>query len=249
LANAYAGKLIFVVASTIEFTESLTEVGRYQWVDARDMNRREIAALARSFGSADAWKREAALETTPAMIDHWKVPTEISVLKRVLEWFGIYVLVFGLTDLIGAAMDFLGLIPAELQSEGGDSVRSAALVLAGATCFWLAGKGLVYRRVSGTLFYGLLVGVIAIVTVSGEVLPKFIEDVYWLPGALLLLVVLNSWFGARAWLPVFSKLQSDEVGIKKSIDRSFRKKRVTFVMVSILIIVAYVVLILIAGLG
>ena len=50
-------------------------------------------------------------------------------------------LVFSLSGLIGAAMESLGCIPKELQSEGGDPVRSAWLVLAGATCFWLAGKG------------------------------------------------------------------------------------------------------------
>ena len=249
LANEHAGKIVFVVASTIEFTESLAEVGRYQWVDSRDMNRREIAALARSLGNTDACKREAALETTPAMIDQWKVPTGISALKRVLEWLGIYVLVFGLTDLIGAAMNILELIPTELQGEDGDSVRSAALVLAGVICFWLAEKGLVYRKVTSTQFYGLLVGIIVIVTVSGEALPKFTEDVYWLPGALMLLVVLNSWFNGRAWLPAFSKIQRDEVGIKQSIDRSFKKKRVLLVTVSVFIIVVFVVYTLIVGPG
>jgi hypothetical protein len=209
LARAHAGKLVFVVASTIEFTESLTEIGRYQWVDARDMDRREIAALARSLGDSDAWKREAALETTPAMIDRWKVPTEITVLKRVLEWFGIYVLVFSLTDLIGAAMESLDLIPENLKSDGGNVESSAWLVLIGATCFWLASRGLVY--------------------------------IWWLPGALLLLVVLNSWFGAWAWLPAFGKPHRDEVGIKQSIDRAFRRRRRALVAASVFMIVGMVV--------
>ena len=34
------------------------------------MNRGEIAALARSPGNTEAWKREAALDTTPAMIEN-----------------------------------------------------------------------------------------------------------------------------------------------------------------------------------
>jgi uncharacterized membrane protein (DUF441 family) len=243
LAEAYPGKLVFVVASTIEFTERLKEIGRYQWVDARDMDRREIAALVRSLGDEEAWKREAALETTPAMIDRWKVPTEITVLKRVLEWFGIYVLVFGLTDLIGAAMKSLGLI----ESTAGDGVRSSWLVLVGGVCFWLAGRGLVYRKVPGPVLYGLLVGTIGVVSVHGRVVMRFLESVWWLPGALLLLVVLSSWLGARAWLPAFGEAHRDEIGIKQSIDRAFRRKRIGVVIASVLAIVGMVVAMLIGS--
>ncbi|MGK0343465.1 MAG: uncharacterized membrane protein (DUF441 family) [Candidatus Azotimanducaceae bacterium] len=245
LANTHAGKLVFIVASTIEFSENLAEVGRYQWVDARDMNRLEVAALARSLGNEEAGTREAALETTPAMIDHWKVPTEITELKRVLEWLGILMLIFGLTDLIGATMTSLGIIPPDLQKEKVDSVRSAWLVIFGISCFWLASKGLVYRKVSGPMLYGLLCGIIVIVSLYGNMGMAFMKNIYWLPGSLLLVVVLNSWLGARAWLPAFSRQQHDEVGIKKSIERSFRKKRLMFVTVSVMIIVLYVVSVLI----
>ena len=241
LAQAHAGMLVFVVASTIEFSESLIEIGRYQWVDARDTDRREIAALARSLGDSDAWKREAALETTPAMIDRWKVPTAITVLKRVLEWFGIYLLVFSLTDLIGAAMESFDLIPENLKSDGGDAERSAWLALIGATCFWLASRGLVYRKVPGPLLYGLLVGMIAVVSLNGRVIMQGLKDIWWLPGALLLLVVLNSWLGAWAWLPAFGKPHRDEVGIKQSIDRVFRRRRIALVAALIFTIVGMVV--------
>jgi hypothetical protein len=209
------------------------------------MNRLEIAGLARSLGNEDTGMREAALETTPAMIDHWKVPTEITVLKRVLEWLGIFMLIFGLTDLVGAAMTSLGIIPPDLKGGEVDSVRSAFLVITGTTCFWQASKGLVYRKVSGPILYGLLCGIIMIVSQYGNMGMAFMKNVYWLPRALLLFVVLNSWLGARAWLPAFSGQQRDEVGIKKSIDRSFRKKRLIFVTVSVMIIVLYVVSVLI----
>jgi hypothetical protein len=241
LANKHAGNLVFVVTSTIEFTENLAEVGRYQWVDARDMNRLEIAGLARSLGNEDTGMREAALETTPAMIDHWKVPTEITVLKRVLEWLGIFMLIFGLTDLVGAIMTSFNLIPPDLKSAGSDSARSVWLTIAGTTCFWLASKGLVYRKVPGPILYGTLCGIIVIAFLYGNVGMAFMKNIYWLPGGLILLVVLNSWLGARAWLPAFSRSQPDEVGIKKSIDKAFRKKRFLFVIVPILIIVIAVV--------
>ena len=137
-------------------------------------------------------------------------------------------------------MIWLDFMTVEQGGEGGNAVRSTWLVIAGATCFWLASQGLVYRKVPGPIVYALVCATIVIVTRFGNVGLAFMESTRYLPGALLLLIVLNSWLGARAWLPEFSKPQHDEVGIKKSIDRSFRRKRRMFVMVCVLIIVVSV---------
>lgn len=101
MTHSYEGKLVFVVVSTIKFGDSLQKTtGRYQWVDAREMEKRDILGLAKSLGDKTAWKREAALESTPDKIDDMKMPAGIKLLRNLLVIFGIYVLIIGLTNLM-----------------------------------------------------------------------------------------------------------------------------------------------------
>jgi len=256
VTRAYAGKLVFVVVSTIEFKESLTETSRYQWVDARDGDQRDIIGLARSLGNVEAWKREAALETTPAMIDRWKVPSGITLLKRVMELFGIYVLVFGLTDLVGFVMRLFG-IPDKCDVSDVSVVRSIFLVVVGAACFRIAGRALVYRKVTAPVVYGFLWGSIFLVswlpevlkkkefeTVLpdflkewGTILPDFLNKPWWLAPAAVLPLLLYSVLSSHFWLPAVAKANPDEVGIKKSIDRTFKRRNVFIVSAWVIVIV------------
>jgi hypothetical protein len=242
VTRAYAGKLVFLVVSTIEFKENLAETGRYQWVDARDGDSRDIVGLARSLGEVQAWKREAALETTPAMIDSWKVPSGITVLKRMMELFGIYLLIFGLTDLIGFIMFKLDII----AENGGNEALSTFRVVLGATYFWLSGRALVYRKVAAPVLFGFLGVTFVLATwllfVPGaedwkaESISIWTEFWWLVPGVILTMLlysVLTSWF----WLPAFARTKPDEVGIKKSIDRAFKKRQVIIMSAWVIVIV------------
>ena len=256
VTRAYAGRLVFVVISTIEFKESLTETGRYQWVDARDGDRRDIIGLARSLGSVEAWKREAALETTPAMIDRWKVPSGITMLKWMTELFGIYVLVFGLTNLVGFVMCLFG-IPEDCDASVVNAVRSIFLVMVGAACFWATSRALVYRKVVAPVLYGFLVGSAILVGTLGTVLrlhtadgtaaggtqqaPLGLRGEWWFEPAVMLAVIvpmlLYSALSSHFWLPAAAGTHPDEVGIKKSIDRAFKKRNAIILAGWVIVIV------------
>ena len=247
LTRSHAGQLAFVVVSTIEFSDTLTETGRYQWVDARDGDRLDIIGLARSLAAVDAWKREAALETNPAMIDRWKVPAGITVLKRAMELFAIYVLVFGLTDLVGFVMQLLISIP---QNPGSSPARSTVLVALGAGCLWIASKALIYRKVPAPVLYGCFVGATVLVGLMGTMVRLHdagagLRSQWWYEPALtlgiVLPVVMYSMLSSRFWLPAFARANPDEVGIKQSIDRGFKRNIVITIMVWVMVIVGIAV--------
>ena len=227
--STYAGKLIFVVISTIEFKDSLSETGRYQWVDARGGDKPDIVGLARSLGDVDAWKHEAALEATPARINRWKVPTSITLLKRMMELFAIYVLAFSITDLAGYLMSFLG-----LMSKGeGSALKSLILVALGGLSFWLANKALVYRKASVWLTYILFGSSVILASWLGTV--PFMKELSWLILPAMLYTALDSYF----WLPANAKVNIDEVGINQTIAKAFKKRNILVVTFWIVLIIGF----------
>ncbi|MFT5573700.1 MAG: hypothetical protein ACI9FR_002635 [Cryomorphaceae bacterium] len=218
LTKAHAGKLVCVVISTIEFKDSLKETGRYQWVDARAGDRRDISGLADSLAGGDLDQREAALEATPAMIDRWKVPSSITMQKRLVEIFAVFVVVFGLTELLSLVMPFFGDPTQETIS---NIPRSASLVVLGIVCFWLAGRAFVYRKIAPLPLYGFIV--LAVVATS------FFASLPWspwFPQVIILPILVYYAMISRFWLPNSGKPNKDEIGIKKSIDQSFTKRSV-----------------------
>ena len=228
ITSAYAGKLAFVVISTIEFDDSLRETGRYQWVDARGADDQDIEGLARSLGEVESWKREAALEATPAMIHRWKVPNSITLLKRVFETFAIYLLVFGMTDIIGFLMSALGIS----ADSSGSLIRSTVLVLLGGLSFWLANKALVYRKVSAVFTYGIFSFSVLLANWLGNL--PLMGALTWLIFPTLLYTAFDSAF----WLPANTKAHADEVGINKTIAQTFRRRSIITVSAWIVLIVA-----------
>lgn len=253
--KGYGGKLVFVVVSTIEFKENLAKTGDYQWVDARDGDKRDIIGLARSLGDAEAWKREVALEATPAMIDRWKVPNGIAMLKSIMGLFGIYLLVFSLTDLPGFIME----LPNPFgQSEGGlIAWKPIIFLMVGAACLWISGRALVYRRVVGWVLYGFLLSSAILVGILGTVVRLRADDdvgvanavqqvtpslrqLWWFEPAILLSfilpVVLYCFLNSHFWLPASAKVNSDEVGIKASINRKFKIQNMLIVSFWVIVI-------------
>jgi hypothetical protein len=229
ITSNYAGKLLFVVISTIEFKDSLKETGRYQWIDARGGDKPDIVGLARSLGDVDAWQREAAIEATPARINHWKVPDTISFLKRIMEIFAIYILVFGITDLVGFLLSFFGI----LNGEGGSIPKSITLVFIAIISFWLSSKSLVYRKVAAFPTYSIFGSGVLLAGWLGTV--PLMRELSWL---LIPLIFYTAW-DSHFWLPASSKTNSDEVGIKETIAHAFRKRNIILISVWVLGILGF----------
>ena len=236
LTQQHAGSLVWVVASTIELGEGLSQTQRYQWVDFRGGDRRDIEMLARSLANPAAASREAALEATPEMIDRWKVPSGISLLRTVTEVFGVFILVFGASDLIGAGLAWWcpGLFGPFVAERVG---RSTLLSVLGVVLLWTVSNALVYRRVPAVLVYGLLVTALTGVTLAAEVLPEFLRPVPWVPLVLYLPIVLFSLPDGRHWLPGRAPSHPDEVGIKRSIEQDFHRSNIVKVVIWITLIV------------
>lgn len=241
VTQSYAGQLVYIVVSTIEFKESLQETGRYQWIDARNMDQRDIIGLAKGLGGEAAWRRKAALESTPGKIDSWKVPIGISVLKRGMEVIGAYVLIFGLLSLLSLT-GLLEFDKGEYIADEGPLVIPILLTIIGVLCFWIISRALVYRKISAAVVYGFaLVSIILISWLGEYLLPPFLADYKWLLPVFMIPVLAFSAINGRFWLPAFSEVHQDEVGIKKSIARGFRRKRIIMVVAWIALAIGSVI--------
>ncbi len=225
LTRTYAGKLVFVVVSTIEFTKDLKDTGRYQWVDAREMEKRDILGLAKSLGDKTAWKREAAIESTPDKIDSLKMPSGIKLFRNLLVIFGIYVLIIGITNLFPGGEELV------LQDSGYD----AYLVFVGLISLWIAARGLIQRKVPSIIIYGSTLLNLILVSWYGNILLfDALVDKKWLLLVITLPILILSAIEGRYWLPAFAKTNTDEVGINKKIIQAYWKRR--FIVVGIWII-------------
>ncbi|MDB4285755.1 toll/interleukin-1 receptor domain-containing protein [bacterium] len=223
VTRSYAGKLVFVVVSTIEFTESLKEVGRYQWIDARDMDTHDIIGLAKSLEDETDGKRKAALEATPDKINRWKMPSGIKLLRGVLGVLGVYALI----------LSFMHIIPSPTGEKApiGDIRESILFLFVGASSFWLVAKGLVQRKLPALIVYGCTLLNIILLSFFGNpfVFNDGPEYQRWLLLALTIPLLVISVIEGRHWLPTFARVNHDEVGINKTIVRTYWKKRILVV--------------------
>ncbi len=225
VTQSYGGKLVFVVVSTIEFTDSLQDTGRYQWVDAREMDKRDILGLAKSLGDKAAWKREAALESTPDKIGNLKLPSGIKLLRNLLGIFGIYVLIRGAPSLI----------------PGGDediSIKAYGILLffVGVISLWVAAKGLIQRKIPGIIVYGsTLLNLILVSWLGNIILFEKLMDKKWILLMVTVPMLILSATEGRYWLPTFAKVKTDEVGINKTIVRAYWKRRAVVVGIWIIL--------------
>jgi hypothetical protein len=173
------------------------------------------------------------------------VPDGITLQKRVMEIVAIFLLVFGLTDMVGFVMEYLGFYT------GGTSYakKSFVLVLISAVFLWLASRALVYRKVAAPLFYcALAVGFALVVWLqifpneaAWEKNPVTLWTQYWWAAPVVILA-LSTYAASTSffWLPTFASVHADEVGIKASIDRSFRRKNLIIVAAWVITIVGIV---------
>lgn len=226
VTESYAGKLVFVVVSTINFTDSLKGTGRYQWVDAREMEKRDILGLAKSLGDKTAWKREAALETTPDKIDQLKMPSGIKLFRNLLVIFGIYVLIIGFTNFI----------PDGEEINPSDKGYNLYLFFVGVFSLWIAARGLIQRKIPGLIIYGsTLLNLIFVSWFGNILLFDGLLDKKWLLLVVTIPMLFLSAIDGRYWLPTFAKANMDEVGINKTIIRAYWKRRVIVVTIWIIL--------------
>lgn len=227
LIHSYAGKLIFIVASTVEFTEDLGDAGKYQWVDARDVDEEDIVGLANSLGTAVAGKK-AGLESTPSKIDSWKIPSSLKLLRVILVLFAVACLLRILSDLFGNPFkDELPVLSSFSQEQWG---RVALFLMLGAGSFLLIIRGLVKRKMpTNRLFLGVS---IIYFFVCFLVVPYVDEFKY---GSLVLfslvfLLLTYSALRGRTWLPAAASANNDEVGMNAAISRTRHIKHIGIVI-------------------
>ena len=246
ITQSYAGTLVFVVTSTIEFSDALAETGRYQWVDAREGKRDDIIGLARSLADADRFKREVALEATPSQIDTWKVPDGINRQKWLLEFLAAFLLIFGVTDAVGYVMMLFGFNP----DGDGNTAISLILIAISASYLWMVSRALVYRKIPRSLYFGLcLVSFAAVAWL--QLLPTPLGwpesgATVWAYVGLFMTLAIPVVFGISAWqtaiwLPASGPIHRDEVGLKRSIARKFLRRNLIIVVGWVIVIVAAVV--------
>jgi hypothetical protein len=160
------------------------------------------------------------------MIDSWKAPSGIMMLKRVMEIFGTFLLVSGL-------LHFASVIPNMLSDQSsvgiGENFRNVLWIIVGAACFWFVSKGIVFRKVAAPMVYGFLAGSALMYGLLGEV--KFPTTHMGFAPMVILPLLFYSALTGYFWLPAFARAQPDEVGIKKSIGMAFARRNVIVVSV------------------
>lgn len=247
LTREHPGRLISIVASTIELGEQLADTARLQWVDFRDADAQDVQALARSLVDRRGSQRSSALEVTPEAIDRWKVPAGIRLLRSATELFGAFALIWALADLVGLLL--VPLLGWEcMPSTPFNMTRTLLVGAVGGLFLWLSSQALVYRRVPALLLYPLLIGAVTAVALMARVFPALLQDRPWLPLALFLPFVMYSMVDGRHWLPAFAPAVADEVGIRRSIERDFHRRNlvVVGVWVAVLTIAAAAIGLLLA---
>lgn len=245
ITRDFGGKLIFIIGSTVEVGDDVGEAGKYQWVDFRGGNSRNVEAIAKSLRDPERWKQERALETTPAMIDDWKLPPGVNLLKRVMQSLAIAIVVL---FLMGLAMTH-GLFQAtgEVNAEAIGGLKVAAWhtawsgALAAALLFWMINRGLVYRKLTAFACYALLVPALVAAYWSSNRAGLGIASVFIL--AFVVVLLIYALRDGRYWFPASAKSHGDEIGIKASIRKTIRKRNIRTVAVSASVILGFLILI------
>jgi hypothetical protein len=230
LTRSYGGKLIFVVVSTIEFTDELKEIGRYQWVDARGVEKYDIIGLAKSLTDETVGKN-AALESTPDRIDRWTIPSGIKLLQVIF-------MVFGMTCFALIAMDIVLFFRSYSSIDGTLAVsfflNFAFLLIVGIGNFWLVTRGILKRRIPAVVMYGsALLNFLPIILILIFLPENRNAGLLFSTLAISLLAFLtrNGW----VWLPAFAKKNHDEIGINKVIFKTHRRKRIRILVVVLIL--------------
>jgi hypothetical protein len=179
---------IFLLGSSIDWSASLEDAGKTQFVDLREHDVKDVKVLASSLSNMDVWRRQYALEATPTKFEAFAAPASVQV-YRFLAY--LQVVSFLSTALLG------------LYS--GQWIGAVLPLLFGVGIFYLVERSL-QRRVPLLIAFVVLAGLpLLLSALNGQILAT-------IPDLLVAGVVLYS---GRFWFPSFAPFAKDAIGMDK----------------------------------
>jgi len=197
---------IFLLGSSIDWSESLDSAGKTQFVDVREHDANDVKVLASSLSNMDAWRRQYALEATPVKFEAFAAPASVQVYR-----FLAYVQV---ASFLSAGL---------LRLYTGPQIGAVLPLLFAVGIFFLVERAL-QRRVPLLVASGVLAGLpLLLAALDGQTLLA-------IPNLLVVGVVL---YGARFWFPSIVPFAKDAIGMDKD-GRSRTWGRVFVVAITII---------------
>jgi len=179
---------VFLLGSSIDWSESLDGAGKTQFVDLREHDVNDVKVLASSLSNMEAWRRQYALEATPTKFEAFAAPASVQVYR-----FLAYLQVMSLLSL------------ALLQLYIGAWISALPPLLIGVGIFFLVERTL-QRKVPLVIAFSVLAGLpLLLAALNGQLLVA-------LPNLLIVGAVLYS---GRFWFPSFAPFAKDAIGMDK----------------------------------
>ncbi len=197
---------IFLLGSSIDWSESLNSAGKTQFVDLRELDVNDVKVLASSLSNMDAWRRQYALEATPTKFEAFAAPASVQFYR-----FLAYL----------QAASFL--TTALLQLFAGAWIGAVLPLLFGAGIFYIVERAL-QRKVPLLIALSVLAGLpLLLAVLNGQMLAA-------IPNLVVAGVVLYS---GRFWFPSFAPFAKDAIGMDSD-GRSRRWGRMFVVVLTII---------------
>ncbi|MGB8983589.1 MAG: toll/interleukin-1 receptor domain-containing protein [Anaerolineales bacterium] len=177
---------IFILGSSVDWCESLAGVGRTQFMDFRENNRRDLKVFAKSLGNLEAWRRQYGLEVTPKKFEAFHAPAGIQFYR--------YLGYIRIAGAMGMGIGYLvnGLLPGSVFE-----------LLVGLVLFIIVNRTL-QRRITFPIAVGML---FVFPMLRGLYLAAY---TYIIPELAMLWFV---WWTGRYWFPAKAPLGRDALGM------------------------------------
>ena len=234
LLSVHAGQLIFVMISSLKLSDQLQEAGKYQWVDARDLDEQDILGLASSLGTATAGK-EAAIESTPTGIEDLTIPPSLRLLRAILvlvAMIGLYRILAEFVVNLFSDNEFL-LLDRNPNFNPYLVVLSTFLFIGS---FWLIIQGVLKRRITAFLTYAVtfllcfLACFIVFPSFKDEFAQTdFVSSIVVVFFVIFLLLVSSAQKG-YVWLPASSHTNVDRLGVARAPIVKWQKRYIVIVL-------------------
>lgn len=179
---------IFLVGSSIDWSESLNSAGKTQFVDLREHDIHDVKVLANSLSNLEMWRRQYALESTPTKFEAFAAPGGVQVYR-----------------FLAYAQAAAFLSTALLLLYTGPRLGAVLPLFFGVGLFFLTEHAL-QRRVPVLTALGVLAGLpLLLAALNGQLFSA-------LPNLLVVGIVL---YNGRFWFPSAAPLAEDAIGMDK----------------------------------
>ncbi len=179
---------IFLVGSSIDWSDSLNSAGKTQFVDLREHDVNDLKVLANSLSNLELWRRQYALEATPTKFETFAAPGGVQF-YRFLSYAQV-------ASFLSTAL---------LLLYTGPRIGAVLPLFFGAGIFFLTERTL-QRRVPAVVALGVLAGLpLLLAALNGQPAAAY-------PNLLLVGVVL---YNGRFWFPSAAPLAKDAIGMDK----------------------------------